>query len=115
MIMSAGVEQKRIPKQVGVYERQLTAFREKFGREMGPDDPFFFDSEAERPEFQDAANADQALEILAEMLTEAGADQEQIYAFRKTGGLFPDARNPFTRWQQLEWDSAVNEYREQRR
>jgi hypothetical protein len=32
-----------------VMEQQLKNFREKFGREMGPDDPIFFDPDCDVP------------------------------------------------------------------
>jgi hypothetical protein len=35
---------------MAIVERQLQAFREKFGREPGPDDPLFFDPDADTPQ-----------------------------------------------------------------
>ena len=34
-----------LPEQIAAYRKQTQAFRAKFGREMRPDDPFFFGSE----------------------------------------------------------------------
>lgn len=38
-----------MPESLVVYREQLAAFWRRFGREMGPDDPFFFDPEADTP------------------------------------------------------------------
>ena len=48
------------PKDLDVYRAQLEAFRKKFGREMGPDDPFFFDPTAAEPQFRPPEEADDA-------------------------------------------------------
>jgi site-specific recombinase XerD len=36
-----------------VMEQQLEKFRQKFGRDPGPDDPVFFDAEADMPQLVD--------------------------------------------------------------
>jgi hypothetical protein len=109
--MSGEPRPARSPRILHVYEEQVAAFRQKFGREMGPKDPFFFDPDAESPQFQSPENAGRALERLAVMLAQAGMAPEHVYAFRKTGGLFPDPRRPLTPRQQTEWDKAVTDYR----
>jgi len=93
-----------------VYREQRTAFRKKFGREMGPDDPFFFDPEADTPQFRNPADADGALALIARLMGEAGVDPASIYAFRKTRGLFPTSRTHLTPEQMLEWNAALSEY-----
>ena len=50
-------------------EKQLKNFKEKFGREMGPDDPIFFDPDCDVPM----------------PLTEAKLRKELIEAARKAG------------------------------
>ena len=95
-----------------VYKKQILAFRRKFGREMRPDDPFFFDPNLPTPEFRCPEEAQQAIELLVEMMAEAGLDPEAIYAFKATGGLFPSEHAPFTPEQETEWNSAIREYQE---
>src|SRR5690242_7321463 len=38
-----------VPEQVEILEAQRVAFREKFGRDRGPNDPIFFDANADEP------------------------------------------------------------------
>jgi hypothetical protein len=38
------------PESMDMMQQQLQAFREKFGREPGPDDPIFFDPDADTPQ-----------------------------------------------------------------
>ena len=94
------------------YRKQIRAFRRKFGREMRADDPFFFDPDQPTPQFRDPSEAQAAMELLMELMAEAGVEPEAIYAFNATGGLFPTDDEPFTEEQQAEWTAAVREYRE---
>jgi len=100
-----------MPKSSDVYRRQTVAFRRKFGREMGPDDPFFFDPQAERPCFRRPEDAGYILARLAKMLEQAGTDAAHVYAFQKTGGLLPPGTFKMTARELAEWASAVAEYR----
>jgi hypothetical protein len=100
---------------MGVYNKKIQAFRRKFGREMRPDDPFFFDPEMPTPQFRNPEEAQQAIELLAELMADAGIDPEAIYAFKATGGLFPSEDAPFTGDQEADWNAAVGEYREKLR
>jgi hypothetical protein len=93
------------------YRKQVEAFRRKFGREMTPGDPFFFDPRSDTPQFRPPDDADQALNVLMELMAEAGLEPEVLYAFKATGGLFPNAANPLPAREQREWDAAVREYR----
>jgi hypothetical protein len=93
-----------------IYREQRLAFRRKFGRDMGPDDPFFFDPEADTPQFRSPRDADYALTMLARLMGEAGVDPAAIYAFRRTRGLFPTSRMRLTRDQMVEWNAAIGEY-----
>ena len=77
---------------------------------MGPDDPFFFDPDADTPRFRSPADAGYALAKLAELIQEAGADPAHIYAFHKTGGLLPPGAAPMTPSELAEWEAAVEEY-----
>jgi len=101
------------PEALDVYHEQLDAFRRKFGREMGPDDPFFFDPDADTPQFRSPRDAGQALAMIAEMMGQAGVDAAAIYAFKRTGGLFPSETRHLSLEEALEWNAALSEYREQ--
>jgi hypothetical protein len=98
-----------------VYRKQVEAFRHKFGRDMGPEDPFFFDPNARTPEFRSIEETRYALDLLVEFMVEAGIDPAAIYVFKSTGGLFPDAAAPFSPAQQSEWNAAVKEYEDKLR
>ncbi len=100
------------PEDLEVYRAQLEAFRLKFGREMGPDDPFFFDPDASSPQFRNAGDVPVALELIAMLLGQAGVDPAAIYAFRRTGGLFPKDGSPFSDEELIEWNAALYEYSE---
>ena len=98
-------------KKSDVYRRQTMAFRRKFGREMGPDDPFFFDPAAAAPCFREPEAAEDVLGKLAELFEERGADPAHVFAFRKTGGLLPPGAARLTHRELGEWEAAVAEYR----
>lgn len=106
------VERALIPDEIAVYREQTMAFRQKFGREMGPDDPFFFDPQADTPQFRGPEDAEFAIEFLARLMAEAGVDAAAIYAFKKTGGLFPSGTMALDANDLLEWNAAVYEYQE---
>jgi hypothetical protein len=86
--------------------RQRAAFRAKFGRDPGPNDPVFFDPDKDEPT---------PIDIEADVLTamsKADLPPEFAYAYKKTGllGLQEDrSRWPVDRVR--EWDAAVDEYR----
>jgi len=101
-----------MPEDIDLYREQASAFREKFGREMGPEDPFFFDPDADTPQFRGPEDADWVLDFLARLMAETGIDAAAIYAFKRTGGLFPSATMPLNPQDLLEWNAAVYEYQE---
>jgi hypothetical protein len=93
-------------------EKQLAAFRRKFGREPGPEDPIFFDPNADTPKpyplekFQRDWN-----DLMDEAVRSAGIPPELAYAAKKTGLLVTEAnRRKLSRKQRKEWDDAVQEY-----
>ncbi len=70
---------------------QFQRFREKFGRDPGPDDPVFFDPDADTP--QELA--------------------EKVYAYRKTGLIVTEQNwGLLSKEQQQEWEAAIAEYEE---
>jgi hypothetical protein len=98
------------PNDLDGYCGQLEAFRAKFGRDMGPDDPFFFDPLADTPQFQAPEQVDQAIGFLAELMGDAGVDPAAIFAFKKTGGLLPTETTHLRPDEMEEWSAAVDEY-----
>jgi putative PIN family toxin of toxin-antitoxin system len=60
------------PEMRAIFEAQSAAFREKFGREMGPDDPVFFDPNADEPRPYPQENMDR----ITALLEEAGLGKE---------------------------------------
>ena len=65
--------------------RQLERFKEKFGREPGPNDPVFFDPEAPEPQPMTREQLTQAEEKMAEAMVQAGIAPEIAYAYRVCG------------------------------
>lgn len=84
------------------------AFKRKFGRDPGPDDPVFFDPEAETPVpiSQERMQAD----MLAAMKA-AGLAPEPIYAYRKTGLLLMEEhQDDYPPGAVEDWQAAIDEY-----
>ena len=65
-------------------KEQRKKFIEKFGREPGPDDPLFFDPDADTPQ---PYPEEKFTEEIVESMREAGVDEKLINAFKKTGLL----------------------------
>jgi hypothetical protein len=88
---------------------QREAFRKKFGRDPGPDDPIYFDPRADEPKPMDASDLED--NVLAAM-NEANLPLEFAYAYRKTGllGLGRD-KSLWPPEHVKEWNAAVDEYR----
>ncbi len=89
-------------------QKQLEAFRRKFGRDPGPNDPVFFDPEADTPK---PISAEVLHRETLKALRMAGTPPQFIHAYAKTGYLLtvrnvnsvpPEAR--------AEWDAAIDEY-----
>lgn len=92
---------------------QLAAFREKFGREPGPEDPIFFDPEADTPQPFDP---DRVFEQIIESMIEAGTRHELIYAYIKTERMVTEENTQFLTDEEIEeWNDAINEYRQDAR
>jgi hypothetical protein len=90
-------------------QQQLQAFREKFGREPGPEDPIFFDPDADTPQ---PFRLEKFLEESTEAMVAAGIRPEIIYAHRKTGGLIVTEENleKLSAEDIAEWEAAIDEY-----
>jgi hypothetical protein len=94
--------------QAAALEAQVRRFEEKFGRPPGPDDPLFFDPDADQP--QPVSLTGLETETVG-MLEAAGICPAWIYAYQNTGGLLPRPDGSFaTPRDQAEWDEAVSRY-----
>ncbi|MFE2869877.1 hypothetical protein [Embleya sp. NPDC059259] len=67
------------------FAAQTEAFRAKFGRDPGPDDPLFFDPDADEPVALSRQGFDRALGEMAERAAEVGVDPAMIHAWREVG------------------------------
>ena len=87
---------------------QSKLFKEKFGREPGPNDPIFFDPSADTPQ---PMNPDELDAEITRAMNLAGIEPSKVYAYKKTG-LLPSAEN----WELLSeedraaWNQALEEY-----
>lgn len=89
-------------------DAQRVAFRVKFGREPGPDDPLFFDPDADEPRFMDAEGV--AAEVVRAM-EQAGIHPRLIHAYRRTGLLVSEETIDRLAARDLaEWTAALEEY-----
>ena len=97
------------PESMDMMQQQLQAFREKFGREPGPEDPIFFDPDADTPQ---PFRLEKFLEESTEAMVAAGIRPEIIYAHRKTGGLIVTEGNleKLSAEDIAEWEAAIDEY-----
>jgi len=91
-----------------VMRTEELVFREKFGREMGPDDPIFFEHDADTPQ---PMSAESYTQRLAEACEAAGIAPRLAYAVKKTGLIMGEEnRDRFSEEQRRAWDDAVAEY-----
>lgn len=90
-------------------------FREKFGRNPGPNDPLFFDPQASEPIPISRESLNQIWEHLATTLLEAGKITPQAaYAMKKTGLLVTDATaHLMSDAERNAWHAAKDEYTRQ--
>ncbi|HJY79586.1 MAG TPA: hypothetical protein VKK81_00665 [Candidatus Binatia bacterium] len=98
---------------VTVLKQQREKFRQKFGRDPGPDDPVFFDADADVPQLVDYDKAEEAL-LMA--MTAAGIAPELIHAIQRTGRFVTEEnRHLFSEEALAEWQAAIEEYRQLQR
>ena len=89
-------------------EAQRRFFEEKFGRPPGPDDPLFFDPDADEPQLMSLPGVETAT---VGMLEAAGISPAWIYAYQHTDGLLPRPDGSFTSERDsAEWHEAVDRY-----
>jgi hypothetical protein len=90
---------------------QKRLFREKFGREPGPEDPLFFNPESPVPEFLSIESQDETWRALVQAAGESGMDPALVYAMNKTGRIVTEQNLRFLTDADLrEWDDAIDEY-----
>jgi hypothetical protein len=96
------------PDAADALESQRRRFEDKFGRPPGPDDPIFFDPDADEPQPLPATGVETAT---VAMLEAAGISPAWIYAYQNTGGLLPGPDGTFaSASDRAEWDEAVSRY-----
>lgn len=98
------------PETLELTREQQAAFRQKFGREPGPNDPIFFDPDANTPQ---PVNIEAYTQTMIEAMENAGISGALIYAFQKTGRLVSEENQKFLTDAELkEWNDAIAEYYE---
>ncbi|ANZ35875.1 hypothetical protein BBK82_07040 [Lentzea guizhouensis] len=96
----------------GALHHQLEKFREKFGRQPGPEDPIFFDPDAEDPTPLSAGSLSRELDRLVENADEIGVPPALIKAFRDLGYLVTEEnRHLFSAAEIEAWRETVERYR----
>lgn len=96
----------------GALHHQLERFREKFGREPGPEDPIFFDPDAEDPTPLPASSLSVELDRLVANANEIGVPPALIKAFRDLGYLVTEEnRHLFSAAEIEAWRETVEKYR----
>ncbi|MBN1171302.1 MAG: hypothetical protein JXA67_03930 [Micromonosporaceae bacterium] len=72
------------------FEANLQAFREKFGRDPGPDDPVFFDPDADEPTPLGPQGWQSTFEALRQAAEDAGVDPAYVAAWQEVGHVVTD-------------------------
>ena len=99
---------KLSPNCIAALKQLKQAFKEKFGREPGPNDPIFFDPDCDVPIPMDEHKFTREL---IEAMKRAKLPPEKIYATEKTGFVATEDN-----WyllsisQKEEWRTALDEY-----
>ena len=70
------------PEMEEMLEEQRKLFIEKFGRKPNPDDPIFFDPDADTPQ---PLSEEKISGIFIDAMRKAGIDERYINAYKKTG------------------------------
>jgi integrase len=96
--------------QRAIHEK-LRKFREKFGRDAGPEDPIFFDPDVDTPQPISTAGLDEMTGQILSAAGKAGVRPELIYAMRKTGRIVTESNQQLLTDDELqEWQDAIEEY-----
>ena len=97
-------------------EELFCRFREKFGRDPCPNDPLFFDPDANEPvPLRESIRILIWDELADEMARDGEITAADAYAMKKTGLLASESTKHLLDNKQLaEWSAAVREYQRQR-
>jgi hypothetical protein len=91
--------------------QQERLFREKFGREPGPEDPLFFNLVSSVPEFLNTESQEETWRALVQAAGESGMDPALVFAMNKTGRIVTEQNMRFLTDADIqEWNDAVDEY-----
>ena len=92
--------------------RQAERFRDKFGRDPGPEDPIFFDPDADEPRPRDPDTVTRDMtEGLRQAGTQTGVDPALIEAWCELGYVVTeDNRHLFSAGDVAAWDEAVRRH-----
>jgi hypothetical protein len=96
---------------MAMLEEQKQAFREKFGRDPGPGDPVFFDTDMDVPKALSEAQIEQMRTEVIRSMEESGLPPAIIHAYRRTGLLVTNVGLDTLSEEDLaEWDEALKHY-----
>jgi hypothetical protein len=94
-----------------ILAQQKKLFREQFGREPGPEDPFFFDPDVSTPQFLSDESQEEVWRSLLQTAGNSGMDPAIVYAMNKIGRIVTETNLQFLTDADLqEWNDAVAEY-----
>lgn len=100
------------PEAVRAMKKQIRAFRKKFHRDPGPDDPLFFDPDADTPQFISEAKMQAIFDEVADAAKRANLPPDLIYAMRKTGRIVTEQnRHLLSPEEAAEWNAAIEEFK----
>jgi hypothetical protein len=93
---------------VEILHSRREAFIAKFGRPPGPNDPVFFDPDADTPR---PISEETLISFTLEAMESAGLPPQYIHAYKKTGLILTEANASLAHPDdRLEWEEAVREY-----
>jgi integrase len=96
------------PEALEAIERQLEAFRRKFGRDPNDNDPILFDPDADEPV---PLSEEKYERMMIEAMAEVGISQAMIFAFERTGRIVAEENKHLLTSEELrEWNDAIEEY-----
>lgn len=117
VIVDGGKTSRTIPMDdtlKALIEPQLEAFKKKFGREPGPNDPIFFDPDADTPQMIPKEKQEKIwTEGLIHLESSGVLSSAEAHAASKVGYILshPNAKRLAGPLQKKEWNKAVRESR----
>jgi hypothetical protein len=101
------------PLAISAIERESEAFQRKFGRKQGPNDPLFFDRNADTPQPVKEEELARGQEVLLTVLEKLGAHPAPCYAGRKCDFVVTTRSiHMIDDGQVEEWEAAIREWEE---